>query len=156
MGIEYRKGSLFESAGKGVVLTHAVNAQGRWSAGIASEFYRRYKEGFKQYNSACMSSKGGYNERSPLVGTAFIVEDTDKIGCLVTSNSYGGQVDGPSLIIAQTKTAVRELLTLTDLEIHSNKFNSGLFRVDWEKTEAVIEEELKALGKDRKWVVWDF
>lgn len=154
MAIEIVKGSLFDSAGKGVVLTQACNAQGAWGSGIAYEFYKRYKEGFKQYKSMCLSKKPSTG-RSPLVGSAFIVEDGDKLGCLVTSDSYGGRVDEPEMIVAATKTAVRELLKLTDLEIHSNKFNSGLFHIPWEQTQAVIEEEIKASGKDRKWVVWD-
>ena len=153
MSVIYNTGSLFD-APKGSIITHACNAQGSWSKGIALEFKNRYPEAFKQYAHKCSKAYyalGWGENRSYLCGTAFIV---DNIGCLVTSNMYGSAVDEPSLILSQSRTAIRELLLLTDLEIHSNKFNSGLFRVPWEQTEAVIEEELKAFGKDRKWTVW--
>jgi len=98
------------------------------------------------------------NPRS-LVGTSFIVwneKDNVPIGCMVTSYNYGVNVDPPHMIVEATATAAAELIRLASMqgkEIHSPKINSGLFRVPWEQTEAVL---IKALEKhpEINWTVW--
>lgn len=156
--IEYRKGNLF-SAPKGVMLLHACNCQGRWGSGIALQFYHRFPQAYLAYNKHCLAKlPRDRNERSPLVGSHLVVEEKGYgIGCLFTSNAYAQRVDPPNLIVESTARALKSLFADPRAiskypEIHSPKINSNLFRVPWDKTEAVIREHLP---KDVRWIVWE-
>lgn len=149
MGIIYKKGSLFE-APKGSMLVHAVNCAGVWGAGIAAEFAKRFPEANKAYSHYSRTSN--FN---PL-GTAFVVADKGYIiGNLFTSDGYGYKVDSKDKILYNTEQALKDqFLIMSDFnmprEVHSNKFNSGLFRVPWEETEAVLT---RVLPSDVTWIV---
>jgi ADP-ribose 1''-phosphate phosphatase len=134
--ITYIKGDLF-SAPKGSVLIHAVNTQGVWGGGIAKEFKKRFPYSYGEYRKACMQ----LNHR--LLGACLIVTNDEgyDIACLFTSNGYGQLTDSEESILNATKRSVFELCEATQgKELHACKFNSGLFRVPWEKTEAILLE----------------
>lgn len=126
--ITYKKMSLFD-APKGALLMHACNAQGVWGSGIAKEFKVRYPAAFEWYRMCC--------DIEDMVGQACI---SGYVGCLVTSENYGNKKDSPDKIIIQTILALQSLIDQTsEKTIYCNKFNSGLFAVPWERTEAVLE-----------------
>lgn len=64
----------------------------------------------------------------------------NNVGCLFTSKDYGTKVDPPQEIIENTKWAIKDLLTKTTMKIAMPKINSGLFKVPWEETEAVLNK----------------
>ncbi len=132
--IKYKKGSIFDIAPEGSILVHACNAQGVWGSGIAKEFRKRFPKSFSEYNEFAKIAK---------VGDALLTDE--RIGCLFTSNNYGILVDSPESIVHNTRSAILNLLEtidseeMGDLPIYSNKFNSGLFNVPWEQTEAILK-----------------
>lgn len=150
--IEYRKGSVFDAVGPNTILVHACNCQGVWGSGIAPEFKKRWPKAFDEYALECfvMGNKS--------LGSCTIFTDTNqKIGCLFTSDNYGNKKDSEQSILSHTFLAVQDLLLLiedSELEVHSPKINSGKFAVPWEKTEAIINEELKQFP-NVKWIVWE-
>lgn len=143
--INYEKRSLFDVEGN-AILVHATNCRGVMGSGIAKEFHQRFPSAVKLYSENC--KKLG----DKLVGTAVIypTNQLDKVmGCLFTSRGYGKFVDSPDKILASTQKALVSFFKfldqseiLVDHKIYSNKFNSGLFNVPWEKTEALIKAEL--------------
>lgn len=149
MSIEYKKGSLFE-APPGSVLVHACNAQGVWGSGIAAEFKKRFPKSFEEYRRFCES----HSPRSDAVGQYF--ESSEGIVCLITSENYGDKVDPPGRILENTLKALAQLVREQGLRcnVHSNKFNSGLFNVPWEFTEAAIRVSYD-LSTYSPWTVWD-
>jgi len=127
---------LFEAA-PGSLLVHACNTKGVWGSGIAKSFRERFPVGYEQYRASC--EKHG----ADLLGRAVIVKDSGYfIGCLMTSVAYGAQVDSPSKILTATVLALMDLMMKApkELEIYSNRFNSGLFYVPWEQSKALIEK----------------
>lgn len=94
------------------------------------------------------------------------------IVCLFTSYGYGRAnpaqgkpgKDTAATILRQTRTALAELRRqLGELkaeedareepvDIYSNRFNSGAFKVPWEQTEAAIKEKFKG-WQGGKWIV---
>lgn len=133
----------------GTLLVHACNTEGFWGAGIAKEFKKRFPESFLLYKEFCEAGiKTGEFEVSS-------EENGYNVGCLFTSSIDSRSPDSPDEIIVNTVLAVDDLLNWTDKEfiIYSNKFNSGLFNVPWDRTEAV----LKVLTKkyDVNWTVCD-
>lgn len=149
--LTYKQGSLFD-APKGVVLAHAVNPFGFWAAGIAKNFKGLYKEAYRSYYKTC--------QKQDMVGGLHVaaLENGHYIACLFTSRGIGSTKGSERDILAFTKTSVDFLLRYAmknNLEVHSNKFNSGLFGVPWEKTEAVLKELLDMEQyRDVKWTVW--
>jgi ADP-ribose 1''-phosphate phosphatase len=146
--IQYKKGSLFD-APKGSLLVHSCNARGVWGSGIAAEFKRRFPKSFEEYQKYCSVSRG-------TTGVSFVT--SENVGCLFTSNSFGMEVDAPPTIIGNTMLALRDLFKHNHLpqEVHSNKFNSGLFNVPWEYTEAVLRGTLGSFPEvEVTWTVWD-
>jgi ADP-ribose 1''-phosphate phosphatase len=159
--ITYKKGSLFSSSSK--MLLQANNALGKQGSGIALEFLRRFPNACKQYEKICLSHLV-FKQRSKLVGKSVVVQDEPsgvEMICLITSHSYGRFVDPPPLILESTQKAIEDLVSQLKIEsgkaidIHSNKFNSGLFRVPWAETEKVIESFLTKYP-NLTWTVWDF
>lgn len=147
--INYEKKSLFDVKGK-VILTHAANCQGVMGSGIAKEFKQRFPEAVALY-AYDFSTTGQRPSHQPLgAGKAKLYPTKNPdifMGCLFTSWNYGAKVDKPGAIIEYTKHALPKFLRLVqampDFKIYSNKFNSGLFNVPWEQTEALIVEALK-------------
>jgi ADP-ribose 1''-phosphate phosphatase len=154
MAVEYRTGDIFSYHSKKRVIAHAVNCQGVWNAGIALEFANRYPDMFMRYKSLCSIYK------NKMCGRGIIIENgIDFIGCLFTSIDYGKQKDKEARILLNTKVAIEDILAnvqvslFRDIEIHSPKFNSGLFGVKWEKTEKILNECLQKYPHI-KWIVW--
>lgn len=136
--IIYKKMSLFD-APKGSILVHAANSKGVWGSGIAKEFKIRFPKAFENYNKKCTNY--------PMIGEFDFHIDPDSnyaIGSLVTSKSYGSNVDSEEEILINTTIALNEFCQYMDDNayndiIYSNKFNSGLFKVPWEKTETILK-----------------
>lgn len=151
--IHYQKASLFD-APEGSLIVHAVNCRGVWGSGIAKEFKARYPNSYQVYKAHC-----DMISQNDLIGVGYFSLDfKHNIGCLFTSIDYGKNVDNPVDILKNTESAVYQLLEQArdnEIEIvYSNKFNSGLFNVPWEETEAVLKKALE-LFPEIEWVVMD-
>lgn len=139
------KGSLFD-APKGALLVHACNTKGVWGAGIAATFCRLYPQYYKAYVDVC-NLKG-----NSLLGKAIILEGKwHKVGCLFTSTGYGSKASYQDEILEATRESLIDLFNqVPDTEVvNMPRINSGLFRVPWPKTLAVVEE-----FKDREIKIW--
>lgn len=151
--LHYIKGDLFSHASKTpTVLAHACNPFGLWGGGIAALFKVKYPSAYKVYASQC--EKYG----SALMGLALVIltlaDDLGNNGklpvyvaCLFTSDFESN----PSEIVENTKQSMkdlfRQLRNLGELEKIEDKIvvslpqiNSGIFRVPWGQTEAVLNE----------------
>lgn len=146
------------------VLIHACNSEGHWGKGIAAAFKQRYPEAFKVYAHHCRASK-----QIDLPSTALLIhpqiQSKNKIeasarhfvGCLFTSRSKGRSKDPPKKILENTAPAMRHLLAQINQfnsdcgdgreegqtraeQLWMCRINSGLFKVPWESTKAVLEE----------------
>lgn len=140
-----KTGDLFEDAGS-TVLAHACNCQGKWGAGIAAAFKKKYPGAFKTYEEHCRK-----NSPETLIGTALLIApeegkhsldtipDTTKthqsvpdtmtsesstdftsgpwIACLFISIGHGKQKDTKDTILANTHKAMQSLLS----NIHRTK-----------------------------------
>lgn len=154
--ITHKKMSLFD-APEGSIIVHACNAQGVWGSGIAEAFKAKYPRSFKEYNEFCMEGL----KKDPAfgrVGSTLVTNQENKrfVGCLITSFDYGRNKDNPEDIIAQTYLALDALFKERDMTghpIYSNKFNSGMFKVDWQYTERVLRYFVKRYNLE--WVVCD-
>jgi ADP-ribose 1''-phosphate phosphatase len=157
MPIVYKTGSLFD-APKGSVLVHACNGQGIWGSGIAKQFHERFPESYEQYRVICTLPDFK-------IGEAFVlnIENEYRVGCLVTSGNYGQLRDTKDQILKNTRTALLDILGATNKlscfivegqEIHSCKFNAGLFGVPWEETEKILLDVMKEVGYNNIWTVW--
>ena len=153
--IKYLKQSLFD-APPGSYILHACNAQGVWGAGIAKEFKFRYPKAYDAYKSVCRGMGG-------LDGQSLLIEDSGGphiVCCLIASIGYGKRRDSEEDILLNTRQAVVLLLGRMQRDgrervIYSNKFNSGLFGVPWEKTEAVLKSVFDEFPSDLIWYVCD-
>lgn len=142
----YKKMSLFD-APTGSILVHACNAQGVWGHGIAKKFFDKFPDVYEEHHSFC--EQFTYNSKR-ICGIANLIRSKNKpywIGNLITSEGFGYAVSGEDEILHNTRLAVIDLILkirnipiTTDIEIYSNKFNSGLFRVPWEKTEQILKK----------------
>lgn len=153
--LKIKKMNLFD-APPGSLLVHACNCKGVWGRGIAAEFKKRFPTAFKQYKDFCE----GVTISSELRGKAFIFQENGYyIGCMFTSDDYGDNVDGPHTILEATKSAIKSIIQQHGRNhriqgIYSNKFNSGLFNVNWSNSEFVLRQEL-ALNRVDAWTVCD-
>lgn len=113
-------------------------------------FKERYPEAYLLYHRHCKDSTP-----TALIGTALLIppseEDGPKhyVGCLFTSRKFGMGRDPPNQILRNTRPAMEDLIeqiaqTVQDggsiSEIRICHVNSGLFRVPWERSKAVIEK----------------
>lgn len=145
--LKYKKMSLFDVPKKSI-LVHAVNCQGVWGSGIAKEFKEKYPNAFEDYKIQCRGYK--------LLGSCSIVNENEQIVVSIgTSNNYGILVDTPNEILVNTTLSLNDLCILLedhdyiiDVPIYSNKFNSGLFNVPWDKTSAILEVFVKRYNLD--------
>ena len=146
--VTYKTGNLL--AAKGVIL-HDCNAEGSWGAGISLNLKSRFPKSYIEYQYWC--EKFGYD----LVGSYMKLqpEYDNQIICLFTSGTYGDKLPAMEIILANTFKAITALLASMPYNstINSNMFNSGLFKVPWEKTEAIINTCLKA-RPDVKWFIY--
>lgn len=128
----YIKGSLFQAPRRSV-LVHACNCQGVWGGGIAAEMARHFPDAYDSYRAFCVKDL-------PRPGAIKLCFERDYvIGNILTSFDLGGNVDTPNMIIEATERALNRLRIFTNAPMYSNRFNSGLFKVPWERTEAVIK-----------------
>ena len=150
MILEIKKGDLFSDLAnkKNVILVHSCNSKGVWGSGVAKIFHAKFPAAYLQYR-----------DTPKIVGEGFIVtENGYRIGCLITSKSYGEYVDPPRKIADSTYTAIKSLLESIpeeDIEIHSPKINAGLFKTPWQWTKKSIVKACEESGKNIKWVVWE-
>lgn len=160
--ITYVQGNLFD-APPGAILTHACNTKGQMNSGIAAAFKAKMPEAVEEYKRHCLKYGVEWNSRSPLVGKSFLAQDSHgrQMLCLFTSDAYGKSVDAPDQILQQTITSIYHFMNSDfvknnpgRINIHSNKFNSGLFRVQWNLTEKIITEAL-AKYPNLDWTVWE-
>ncbi len=121
-------------APKDQLLVHACNCQGVWGSGVAKQFKSNFYEEWRLYRAMCTAYS---EEESFLVGRALIV---NQVGCLFTSKNYGEKVDPPQLILENTEKALQDLISKTTMKIAMPKINSGLFKVPWEQTLAILEK----------------
>lgn len=148
MSVDHKYGNLFSV--KEGLLVHACNMQGVWGSGVAKVFKAIYPSAFASYKIDCLL------RGKSLRGTCSIFEGIDaSVGCLYTSFDYGPRKDSEELILQATIASVSNLLMKADgREIHSPKINSGLFGVEWLKTEKIINN-LLAYFPGQKWTVWE-
>ncbi|TPX06823.1 uncharacterized protein E0L32_002319 [Thyridium curvatum] len=162
-------------------LVHATNCLGVWGFGIAAELGRMYPAARKEYEEFCRAAAENASQRWPprdaLIGRCLVIppQESDvakgsprvSIVCLFTSHGYGRASkvsgkpgrDSPSAILAATRRALVGFREQLDAErgraegclVYSPFFNAGAFKVPWEKTARVIEEEFKGWGG--KWLV---
>lgn len=157
-------GSLFD-APDGAILVHACNAKGVWGSGIAASFKHMMPKAYIDYSEYC----NRVTSSLPNVGSCFISPLRPcsngrhyRVACLITSNGYGKDVDSPQDILRATDDALNDFISqYKDMEenlikdtalICSNKFNSGLFHVPWEKTKRLIVAHCSKLAVS--WVVY--
>lgn len=130
------KGDLF-LAPKGSIIIHSCNTKGVWGSGIAKQFAKRFPKARDTYAQVCQE-KG-----ASLLGTCLLIPAGDyTIGCLFTSKNYGQHVDKPVKILENTETALLDLISqnVDNKELHMCKINSGLFKVPWGDTKAILKE----------------
>jgi ADP-ribose 1''-phosphate phosphatase len=114
----------------------------------------KYPANYNEYKNKC--DRGLCN-----TGTARIT--AGGIICLFTSEGYGDNKASPKDILVNTDLAVDsmlwelEKLQIETIKIYSPKINSGLFRVPWEETSAIIERSVKEFNLNKKieWTVWE-
>ncbi len=150
--IEYKKNSDIFMAPNNDVLVHSCNAKGKWGSGIAASFRKYFPNAYGRYVEYCE------NHRFCFTGHGFLAFDGDRpVGCLVVSKGYGKDVDTPEEILDSTRLAVTMLLDSVPngTTLHSPKINSGLFCVEWYKTEKVINEALFRCNKNIRWIVYE-
>lgn len=158
--IQHKHMSIFE-APKDRVIVHSCNAHGVWGAGIALEFQKKYPHAFNDYRSFCLNNN--QMERTGTAGLSRAHESEEHwVGWLITSEGFGSQKDSETAILANTTMATIEMCmklyraypkeTFEAIDVYSNKMNSGLFKVPWEKTEISINQVLKHF-KRINWVV---
>jgi ADP-ribose 1''-phosphate phosphatase len=162
-----------------IYLVHATNCIAEWGAGIAAELARVFPAACAEYKTFCHADASSRWPSPKLAGQCYIIPPQAAdvasgapkihIVCLFTSYGYGrpnartgkpGR-DAAGKILAQTKMALREMRAQLDAEagrtadgpatIYSPMFNSGAFRVPWEKTSKVIEQEFD--GFEGRWLV---
>jgi len=151
------KGDIFAAPPSSLII-HACNCEGHWGAGIAKAFHDRYPAAYEAYADHC--DEHGHS----LFGKAQLIPPTDDdeskhfVGCLFTSRSMGRKKDSPTRILAATKPAMEDLLRQVDEwnvkaassdddgggkgkagEVRMCQINSGLFKVPWAKTKALLE-----------------
>jgi ADP-ribose 1''-phosphate phosphatase len=152
--LKYEKISLFD-APKNSLIVHAVNAGGRWGSGIAKEFKKRYPKAETYYMARC-----AFGSTLARFGCHHVGEE-HLVGWLGTSAGYGHTKSPEDEILIYTTLAIQEMLISISKEdqnlprtVYSNKFNSGLFEVPWEKTEKILKTILK-LNPHIEWIVCD-
>ena len=148
----YNRGNLFKAIGRQTILVHACNCEGVWGSGVAKGFNELLPAAFHRYRAHCLE-----RSREELVGSSLIVKHLSQhVGCLFTSKGFGGEVDSVDDIVEQTAMALNDFMIKVPpyLDIHSPKFNSGLFNVPWHMTEEILFDICRAY--DTTWTVWQF
>ena len=151
--IKYAKMSLFD-APKNSFIVHACNSEGVWGAGIAKEFAIQ-----------CPSQYVIYKKQASRIGEAVfeIFHDHDAephhVVNLITCSIEKYMSTSEEEILINTATALFDFLTFyvehyPKKPIYSNRFNSGIFNVPWEKTEKVLKQLTDRYNVE--WTVCDY
>jgi ADP-ribose 1''-phosphate phosphatase len=153
MGLQYKRGNVFNYVTPDQVLVHACNAQGVWVPGTNCYVKAMYPFAFKQYRHWCKIYKGN------VAGKCLLVSDNfQAVGNLVTSSGYGESVDDVRTILRNTYKSVRSLLEQLPIlkPVVSSKINCSLFAVPWHLTEKAIMEAIEDSGEiDVTWIVYE-
>ena len=165
---------------KGSYLVHATNCLGEWGAGFALELRGIFPGAYLQYRTHCDSFKASAEARyatRELVARCHIIPPQDSdvaagapeifIVCLFTSHGYGRAnkarakpgVDRPVQVLSQTKQALSRLRAQLEehgesdanIKIYSPMFNSGAFKIPWQKTVELIRQSFN--GWEGQWFV---
>jgi len=147
--LHHKKMSIFD-APELSILAHACNCRGSWEAGIATEFKKRFPKAHETYKKSCFEANGENAGGAILTD----LENNHFVACLFTSNGYGKSKDPKSKILENTASSIRLLLEISahkGYPIYSNKFNSGLFKIPWEETEAILKPLVEQYGVE--WIV---
>ncbi|KAF2279061.1 uncharacterized protein EI97DRAFT_226615 [Westerdykella ornata] len=169
LSLTHLKRDIF-SAPAGSVLIHACNAQGSWGSGIALAFRNSYPSAYQVYRSHCLTR---HNPRTNPVrtGTCLLIPPCETkagipahwIACLFTSAKYGKAKDPPSVILRNTKAAMKDLLRQVKTRMEAGKelgslvmcrINSGKFAVKWGRTVDVLEGIVVEEGEASNVEVW--
>ncbi len=154
MPVVHKVGSLFD-APKGSLLIHAVSTKSVWGSGIAKQFKPLFPASFEFYTEMCKQEGerllGKFIECPP--------ENNYTVLNLVTSLDYGAKKDSKSQILANTRKSLELFFDIHKTvgmhgELHSCKFNSGLFGVPWQDTEKVLLDVMNKSGYNYPWTVW--
>ncbi|KAL4893663.1 hypothetical protein BDV59DRAFT_207486 [Aspergillus ambiguus] len=161
------EGDLFD-APDGAALIHACNCEGSWGGGIAKAFKAKYPAAYEIYKNHCKHYKsnpeykevatpqvGGSSSRTIKLpeGTALLIPPQEKdvrkrskrhwVICLFTSKRTGKNVSDPDTILENTRLALADMKRQIDelgIELWSCRFNSGLFKVEWQLSRKVLED----------------
>lgn len=153
--LTYKKISLF-SAPKGSHIVHSCNAEGVWGGGIAAQFAIRYPRQYLEY-------KNNAGRLGEAVFELFYHPERDgdhHVINLIISSLQSHEHDNEELILINTTTALYDFLTFyinnmdTSIPIYSNKFNSGLFNVEWSKTEKILKTLVDRYNVN--WIVCEY
>lgn len=160
--LTYRRGNMFEHLTGKELIVHACNGQGVWGSGFARQLADKYPEAYEEFRDYLelqlkkYSASGFYKITSHEVDN--INYQTQHIGNCVTSLGYGDMRDLPPEILMNTRISVYSMLKdycSDEITVFSPRINSGLFKVDWDKTEKMIIEAIDMSRKKVNWVVWD-
>lgn len=130
--IRYIKGNVLDIPADSTII-HACNGKGVWGAGVARQIGKRFPYAYKAYETYCKTNK-------PKGGELLMIDTPYcRIGCLITSKNYGIFKDKPDVIIKNTSEAIGKLSKLGIKKVYMPRINSGIFGVDWKRTEAILK-----------------
>lgn len=165
MPIIYKKGDLFtEPDLNKKIIVHACNGKGVWGRGFALTckekfpiLYKDYQKSIDWRQSFVDKAVKEFPFPKHFGGEAPLIYDGNQtMRCLITSHEYiKEKLDTKQQILENTRKALVYLVkNHKDSYIYvSPKFNSGLFGVPWEETEAILKEVLE--GTDIEWIVYE-
>ncbi|KAH9882236.1 hypothetical protein J1614_001408 [Plenodomus biglobosus] len=152
--LDYHSGDIFDAPPR-TLLIHACNVLGKWGAGIAVEFRKRYPKAYEIYRGYCNWTWDPKTNPVP-TGSTLLIPPADSqghwIGCLFTSARYGRSKDPEHSIMLSTISSVEALLQLVENvdneaapgqtseigDLRMCKINSGHFGVDWKSSKQAI------------------
>jgi len=158
--LTYQTTSLFDVA-TGSIIVHACNSQGVWGSGIAKAFSERFPQAYSDYKRFCGEHNSTRGSASGLAGIYDAVDRTHRVGWIVTSHDYGDKRDEREKIKINTALALKAFCERVkaaesdsckpgEIRVYSNKFNSGLFGVEWKESELI----LKMVLRDYPFIHW--
>ncbi|ODV75174.1 ADP-ribose 1''-phosphate phosphatase CYBJADRAFT_165932 [Cyberlindnera jadinii NRRL Y-1542] len=151
MSIKYIQGNVLKCA-KPSIIAHACNTQGIWGGGIAYQIAQLFPQAEEEYIAHCEKHGNSLLGTTLLIltnreekGNELLNGQAHVIACLFTSVGGGGSADPVESILAKTKLAIedmkKQLVEMgADCEVSMPKINAGIFRVPWERTEAILKE----------------
>lgn len=167
--IEYISSDIWKAKPESFIVS-SNNCQGTWGSGFAQQMRQRFPKSYNKFQNICLQHKSNKTTKNSLLGTFSIFKDIDRfrkiyynLVCLYTSEYYGTYKDPEEMILLNTEKSIRSLLDFINfynsksenkiMELYSPKINSGLFKVEWSKTEKIIEQLLSEKNPDLRWIV---